>query len=184
MFILAESEMVAWTAVIVASVAMVVGLATAIIVLRVQRDYQLQDEERAESKQKIAAMEAAIGGASHANHELVEKLVDERFRAVSHEVRNVAQSLVNTIEEIKTRLSDGEGTFNALSQTDHQLELKLITRVDQLKDWMRETFAGRGDLKEHELSVTRKFEHLEKHLGEVSTQVAVLADKTKGGKAS
>lgn len=97
-------------------------------------------------------------------HELVAKLVDERFRAMSHEVNNHMQQFLSTIDEMKQRLQEGDGELRVLSERDHGLELKTLNALNDIKLHVVEKAATKEDLKRHEEQVEKKFNELRHEL--------------------
>lgn len=84
------------------------------------------------------------------------------------------RELDNWFADVKRRLECGDEEFDDLNSRSTQMEIRIVKAVGDLKDWMRETFASRQDLKSHELSVATKFERLDEHQSQMSKDLAVL----------
>ena len=112
-------------------------------------------------------------------HELVTKLVDERFRSMTHELNNNVNSFSMTLEELKTRLKETEQTFDMLIRAAHVQEMKGLERLEQVKDYIRDQTASRADMREHQKSVDTKFEKIMSHLADMQTQIAVVAQQAQ-----
>src|SRR5262245_58511648 len=56
-------------------------------------------------------------------HQVTTKLVDERFRAMTHEVNGHVQGLVTVVDDLKDRLKDGSDDLESLSDRDQKIEL-------------------------------------------------------------
>jgi hypothetical protein len=94
-------------------------------------------------------------------HETTTKLIDERFRSMSHEVRNHMQVFISAIDEMKNKVKEADGEAKKLNDRDHEVELNVINKIDELKDYIRERAASASDLKRHEDNVNKRFEALE-----------------------
>jgi predicted nucleic acid-binding Zn-ribbon protein len=116
-------------------------------------------------------------------HETATKLVDERFRATSHELKGSMQGLLLTMEEMKNQIRDGQSEYRGLGDRDQKIELQLAGKVDQIKDYIREHAATKNDLEAHESSMERKIEKIESQIAELSKQVAVFSDRMSKGVA-
>lgn len=109
-------------------------------------------------------------------HALTTKLVDERFRAMTHELSNHVQGFSAALDELKMRLRDGDVAFEELSDQDKQIELKISSRFEQLKDWIRDTTASREDMKEHTGTVNTRLDRLGEKVQVLGERVAVLSE--------
>jgi hypothetical protein len=114
-------------------------------------------------------------------HELVAKLVDERFRAMTHEVNGHVNGLSLALEELKHKLKEGESVFGRLGDRDQKIELTVAARIDALKDYIRDNAASKKDLEKHEAAVERKFTSFEARIGDLTSGVAVLTERVGDG---
>ncbi len=80
---------------------------------------------------------------------------------------------------MKQRIQLGDGELRGLSDRDQKIELALAIRIDQLKDYIRDTAATRKDLEKHESTVERKLSQVELRLGDLTSTVAVLTERVK-----
>ena len=104
-------------------------------------------------------------------------LVEERFRGLTTEVRTHVQSFVGTLDEMRSRISAGDGAVRDLSDRDQRMELALGARIETLKDWMRDHSASKVDLARHENAFGRKLELVEGRLVELSNTVAAIGSR-------
>ena len=130
---------------------------------------------------RLTASQRRYDGLEQRLHETTARLVEERFRAMTHEVNSHVQGLVLTLDEMKGRLQHGDGELRSLSERDQKIELALAGRIDLLKDWIREHAAGKSDLDKHETTVERKLGGLEQKLSDLTSNVAVLTERVREG---
>ena len=107
------------------------------------------------------------------------RLIDERFSAIARQVDRHVQSMVVTVDELKQRMMFGDADVRALGERDQRIELTLVTRIDLLKDYIRETAATKKDLERHEHGAERRLGVLEQRLTEVAGTVAGLSERIK-----
>jgi hypothetical protein len=134
------------------------------------RTVQKYDRLEDHSNETIKTMEANL-------HAATTKLIDERFRGISHEVRSHAQAVIAQMDEMRDRLKDGDAHLGELSESDHRAELKFRGCLDEIKDWIRGHCATREDVKEHEKMVGLKFDRISEQMGQMSRELAVVADR-------
>jgi hypothetical protein len=113
-------------------------------------------------------------------HELATKLVDERFRAMTHEVNGHVQSFMSTLDMLKQQIQDGEQDFRVLGDRDQKIELAVAAKIDVLKDYIRDNAASKTDVKDHERSINAKLDRVGERIGELSERVAVLEHRDEG----
>ena len=128
---------------------------------------------------KLTAWQRRYEGLEDRLHDATTRLIDERFRAMTHEVNSHVQGFLLTVEEMKTRIQSGDGEIRGLSDRDQKIELALATRIDHLKDYIRDTAASKKDLEKHESTVERKLAQVELRLGDLTSSVAVLTERVK-----
>jgi hypothetical protein len=128
---------------------------------------------------RLTAWQRRYEGLEDRLHEATTRLVDERFRAMTHEVNSHVQGFLLVLEELKQRVQSGDGELRHLGDRDRKIELTLSGRFDQLKDYIRETAASKKDLEKHEGSVERKLGQVEQRLGVLTSSVAVLTERVK-----
>jgi hypothetical protein len=154
------SQTVQWIAL---AVEVVLGIGLFIMGARQQE----RDREQDELKKKVQGYEEAT-------HVLATKLVDERFRAISHQLNNDVQSFSSTLQTLTKRLEDGDVAFDRLGERGHEVELRFANKVDELKDVVRDKFATRQDLQTHQESTTKKFDGLDERLRQVAENISAL----------
>ena len=128
---------------------------------------------------RLTAWQRRYDGLEERLHEATTRLVDERFRAMTHEVNSHVQGFLLTVEEMKQRIQLGDGEIRGLSDRDQKIELALAVRIDLLKDYIRDTAASKKDLEKHEGTVERKLGQVEARLGDLTSSVAVLTERVK-----
>jgi chromosome segregation ATPase len=115
-------------------------------------------------------------------HSLTTKLVDERFRAMTHEVNNHVQGFTSTLDFLKARLEKRDDELDGLGERDHQQDLKLLQAVMEIKTHVIEKAASKEDLKEHQREMQRVVEAVNRHLGEQDAKLHRIeqrCDETK-----
>lgn len=128
---------------------------------------------------RLSAAQRQYEGLEQKLHETTTRLVDERFRAMTHEINVHVQGFVLTLEELKQRLQTGESDFRVLGDRDQKIELALTGKIDVLKDWIRDNAASKKDLEKNEQAVEQKLTRIEHRMAELNATVAVLNDKTR-----
>ena len=129
---------------------------------------------------KLTAWQRRYEGLEDRLHDATTRLVDERFRAMTHEVNSHVNKFLLTVEEMKQRIQLGDGEIRGLSDRDQKIELTIAARLDLLKDYIRDTAASKKDLEKHESSVERNHGAVELRLGDLTSTVAVLTERVKG----
>lgn len=160
------ADTAAWVSLGVGSLLTIVDIAIGVVLFRISRIVELHDRERRESIEAQARLK-------HELHETTTKLIDERFRAITHDVANHANTVMLKIDEITQRLQSGEQEFDALAGSDHRIEMAIVAKLDTVKDWFREMFA------EHEKADAEVFRQIGDRVGQMATQVGVLASKVE-----
>lgn len=128
---------------------------------------------------RLTAWQRRYEGLEDRLHDATTRLIDERFRSMTHEVNSHVQGFLLTVEEMKQRIQLGDGELRGLSDRDQKIELALAIRIDQLKDYIRDTAATRKDLEKHETAVERKLGQVEMRLTDLTSTVAVLTERVK-----
>ena len=128
---------------------------------------------------RLTAWQRRYEGLEDRLHEATTRLVDERFRAMTHEVNSHVQGFLLVLEELKQRVQFGDGELRTLGDRDQKIELTLSGRFDQLKDYIRDTAASKKDLEKHESAVERKLGQVEVRLGDLTSTVAVLTERVR-----
>ena len=128
---------------------------------------------------RLTAWQRRYEGLEDRLHDATTRLIDERFRAMTHEVNSHVQGFLLTVEEMKQRIQLGDGEIRGLSDRDQKIELALSVRFDHLKDYIRDTAATKKDLEKHESTVERKLSQVELRLGDLTSSVAVLTERVK-----
>ena len=129
---------------------------------------------------RLSAWQRRYEGLEAKLQETAARLVDERLRAITHEVNGHVEGLVLALEEVQQRMHSGDAEFRAMGERDQRIELAVAGKIDLLKDYIRDFAAGKKDLEKHEAGVDRKLGQVEQRLGQLMATVAVLSDRVKG----
>ena len=128
---------------------------------------------------RLTAWQRRYEGLETRLHEATTRLVDERFRAMTHEVNSHVQGFLLVLEELKTRVQAGDGELRTLGDRDQKIELALAGRIDTLKDYIRDHAASKTDLEKHEITFDRKLGQVVLRLGDLASTVAVLTERVR-----
>ncbi len=146
------------------------GVVNSVGLALLMRAWQKRDNADSATANTVKGLEDRL-------HQASTKLIDERFRAISHEVNNHAQGLVTSIDAINQRLSDGEVNFDGLTNADHRLELKLGVQTHEITRFIAEHCATKDDLKDHDKEDIKRFDKIIEGQHQVSREVAVLVER-------
>src|SRR5688500_14115081 len=105
---------------------------------------------------RLTAWQRKYEGLEGKLHDATSRLIEERFAAMSRHVDRHVQSFVVAMDEVKQRVAYGDADVRALGERDQRSELTLATRLDTLKDYIRETAATKHDLERHEAGAERR----------------------------
>jgi hypothetical protein len=86
-------------------------------------------------------------------HATAEKLIDERFRGLSHEMASSVNGFKLTLDSLRERLNQSSGDVQELIEDDHALEIKVQTCVAELEKNILKNFATKEDLEKVEDTV-------------------------------
>jgi chromosome segregation ATPase len=112
-------------------------------------------------------------------HTLTEKLIDERMRRISHDLDNHVQGMVSTIDEVKDRLTQRDGALQSLGEKDHKIELEVLSRLSEIKQFVVERAASKDDLKEHERSMQTKVDRIEGQITRTNERLTGIEKNTR-----
>ena len=126
---------------------------------------------------RLTAWQRKYEGLEDKLHEASTRLIDERFAGMTRQFDRHVQTLVVGMDEMKQRMSFGDADVRALGERDQRIELTLATRIDLLKDYIRETAATKKDLERHEAGAERRLGVIEHRLTELSNTVSELKGK-------
>lgn len=128
---------------------------------------------------RLTAWQRKYEGLEAKLHDATTRLIEERFGAMTRSVDRHVQAFVAAMDEIKQRMVFGDADVRALGDRDQRIELTLATRLDLLKDYIRETAATKKDLEKHEAAAERRLAVIEQRLAELAGTVAVLTERVK-----
>lgn len=93
-----------------------------------------------------------------------EDYLKERFAVIGREMTGHLEPVLRSIDEMAERLKEGERAFGGLTERDHQVELKMVNLLGQLKDSMRACYTSREDFDRWEKHVNGRFDTLNRLL--------------------
>ena len=125
---------------------------------------------------RLTAWQRKYEGLEAKLHEATTRLIEERFGGIARQVDRHVESFVVSIDELKQRIHFGDADLRALGERDQRIELTLATRLDVLKDYIRETAATKKDLDKHEQGAERRLCVIEQRLAEVVKIVHALKE--------
>lgn len=134
-----------------------------------------RDRKEDTTTKAIEAMQSKLNASAEQLHQTATRLVDERFRAMSHELNGHVQGFVSTLDEMKAKVKEGEEDYRSLGDRDQRIELNLAGQIDKIKDFIREYTASREDMRRHEEKLEAKVNKVEGRIGELGEKVAVLS---------
>ena len=123
---------------------------------------------------RLTAWQRKYEGLEGKLHETTTRLVDERFRAMTHEINSHVQGFVLALDDMKQRLQHGDAEVRGLGERDQRIELALSAKLDLLKDYIRENTAGKKDLEKHEAGAERRLHLLEQRMAGLVQTVAAM----------
>jgi hypothetical protein len=128
---------------------------------------------------RLSAWQRRYEGLEGKLHETTTRLVDERFRAMTHEINGHVQGLLLALEEMKVRIQNGDVELRGLGERDQRIELAVAAKIDLLKDYIRDFAAGKKDLEKHECAFERKLGTVEQKLVDLASTVAVISERVR-----
>lgn len=140
--------------------------------LAVQRHREIEAMDIAR-RHEVEAIEQRL-------HTANDKLIDERFRGMMHDLKGHVAAFQLTLESLTKRLTDGEQSLAKLFDNDHAVEIKSMNRLEQVKDYIRDHTASKADVREHEKAVARQFDALNGKIESLKVSVAELGAKVEG----
>lgn len=150
------------------AVQLAVSTAIAIVLAGVTRTTRKFELQEAKFERREASREIEVSEMNTKLHDAATKLIDERFRAMTHELNNHVNGFSLALDSMKERLRDGEVAFEKLSERDQKIELAVAGKFDQLKDFLRAELVTSKELENHEEREEQRFVSLEKQIREHS----------------
>ena len=123
---------------------------------------------------RLTAWQRRYEGLEAKLNDATTRLIEERFAGMTRQVDRHVQSFVGAIDEVKQRIVFGDADLRALGERDQRIELTLATRLDLLKDYIRETAASKKDLERHEAGAERRLCVIEQRLAELAGVVGQI----------
>lgn len=143
-----------------------------------REDVKAAEEARRRDLQALsAAHRNDVDALEKRLHVTSEKLVDARFQQMTHDLNGHVHNFKLTLDALACRLTDGEAGLTKLVDVDHALEIKTLNRMEQIKDYVRDTCASKQDVREHEKNVAIKFDRLGEKVQALTIAVTSLGKK-------
>src|SRR4051812_390388 len=121
-FVLAASEPVRTFDVVSLVIQTLMGIGLFYVATIQRRSERKEDKRNADMQQ----LEARL-------HETAAKLVEERFRAMTHSLNNHVHGFTTALDELKARVNEANEDVDGLVKEDHQLEVKTLQRMEEIK---------------------------------------------------
>lgn len=77
-----------------------------------------------------------------------EKQIEDRFVGLTREMTSHLSPLLKAIDATAGRIKESEECLDDLITKDHELEMKMFQRVENLRGWMGQNFASREEQKQ------------------------------------
>lgn len=126
-------------------------------------------------------LQDSIEKAANDRHELTTKLVDERFRAMTHDVNGHVQTFTSTLDVLRLKLEKSEEELDGLgekvSERNHGLEIQLLKAINEVKTHVVERSASKDDLKGHQHDMQRAVEGINGHLRQQDERLARIEQR-------
>lgn len=106
---------------------------------------------------RLDTLERSVG-------EKAEQLIDQKITNRDARLDAELAALKVQLQSVADRLSRGDNEFDRLGERDHEADLKLLARVDSLKDYIRDNCAGKAELS----ALSKKVEGLQMALARVT----------------
>jgi hypothetical protein len=126
---------------------------------------RLNDHEKKELKRRVDEFEATT-------HSLTAKLVDERIRAMTHDVATEMQGLKSTLQLVNKDLEEGQQTFRKIFDSAHELEITNLQRAETIKEYVRDTCVARSAMEKFERATEARTGKLEERVQQLGEDVA------------
>ena len=96
-------------------------------------------------QRKMEGLEGKVEMLETERHEVVSKLVDERFRSMSHEVANSVHTLSVVVEDLRLRAKDGELGLRTLGESDTAIKIEVERRMGEFRGFVNANMIRRED---------------------------------------
>jgi hypothetical protein len=106
-----------------------------------------------------------------------EQSVEQKFKAVKDSLEVQIKSLATMLEKIEGRLGKGDDEFDAINDRDHELELKTLLAVQDVKNYVVQNAASKDDLRGHQETTDRKLEGIVSQLSKHSTALGIIGSQ-------
>jgi Na+-transporting NADH:ubiquinone oxidoreductase subunit NqrC len=104
------------------------------VLVRLEMAQRRNDRLEDDRSRQVSEVRQKLEVSEDEKHRLVEKLVDQRLRDISHKISNEANGVLLSLKELKDKIHDTEKDFDRLSEDKHKLEVKTLEMVMELKD--------------------------------------------------
>jgi uncharacterized protein involved in exopolysaccharide biosynthesis len=117
---------------------------------------------------RLGAWQRRTDGLEARLNDAAGRIIDERFRSLANELEAQVRGVTAALGDVKQRMHADDARLRGLTERDQKIELMLVGKLDQLKDYIRDYAAGKADLERHEATVERR-------LAQVESRLAALA---------
>lgn len=120
-----------WVSTTLAIVGLLVSTGVAIVTFKLAM--VVRKMERGEDKYEahLSDLKCQVKADAASLHEANTKLIDERFRGISHEVANTAEHTTKALAIVQVQAERASEAVGKLSAADHQLEMKVVEKLDE-----------------------------------------------------
>ncbi len=109
----------------------------------------------------------------------MDKRIDEKFNDVRSDIERSVESFKETVSDFKERFKEGDEEFREMLNSDHKIELSVVQRIAQERQWMMENLATKSDVKSHEQSVNAHLNRQDGSITKMQQELAVLTARKK-----
>ena len=172
-----------WVPLVISILALLISVAVTIVLWRLGNIIRKYERMEDKGERDMAEVKKQL-------HDANVKLIDTRFREMTHELRNEMNALLGTAHETKEqlkqtaaetkeRLKEVDGIADGLNERDQKIELTIAAKFDALKDYIRESCASKADVKDHERAVHQHLSSMSRDVVQLGKEVAVLGEQVK-----
>ena len=117
---------------------------------------------------RMTAWQRRYEGAEQRLHEATGRVIDERIRALTLQLDGASHANAVARDELRQRLAATDTAIAAMADRDLKIEQALASRLDLLKDYIRDSSPSKTDLDRYEAVVDRRLTRIEARLEELA----------------
>jgi len=117
---------------------------------------------------RMTAWQRRYEGSEQRLHEATGRVIDERIRALTSQLDGASHASVVAREELRQRLAATDAAIASMADRDLKIEQALAMKLDQLKDYIRDSAVSKSDLDRYEAAVDRRLTRIEGRLEELA----------------